>query len=1045
MKTEKIAIIFTIFFLSFNKFISNDFLSIKLKVSKVGQVKIINNPLLKPSQIYINGDIKYTNQDTISIDNIDDEIKLEWSNKLTDCNSMFATLDSITEIDLSEFDSSEVTDMNRMFYLCTSLKSINFCNFDTRKVTNMSEMFANCTSLTSLDVSGFNTGKVKYMARMFYACYSLKELDLSKFNTLSVITFSATFMDCFNLKFINLEGLDSYSEDFSSMFYNCYSLKSLDLSSFTSSIFSAKYMFYNCTSLTSLDISNFNSINMYIMNHTFTNCKNLGYVNFKNFRKPGGGSWSGDWELDNVLDNTPQNMVMCFTESRAGEFNEIFSSKTCKLIDCSENWQSKQKKINSENGNCMDSCNGNLLYYYQYKCYRECPPGTKIKENTKICEDINNEEPSWLKTEQIESTCKIRENINPEQEEEAEEEEKEQIDIDEHIENSNFKETLINTEYINICNITSFFNNECKLNSYSLEQKQEFFSDIISKIEDGTLDSLIASIVDNNEIIKIENENEIYSISTTENQNFNETRTIINLGDCEKELKNVYNLTEDEKIIIFKIERNITGYKIPLIGYEIFAKNGKIHLNMDYCQNKNLKTNTLIAVNIDENELYKYEPKNEYYNDKCNQYTSENGTDITLYDRKKEFNDNNMSLCEINCEYKGYDINTKAVNCECDIKSIKNVFENKKQLLNEFINIKSIMNIDIIKCYKILLNFRELKFNLGSLIIFGLFFLSLIFSIVFCAKGYNSFINYIIALINKKPSHKKRIKNKKIKMNVEKKQNDKKSKSRISLKRFKNDNLSGENILTINYTKNVYNNSINYKKKKNKQHLNDYELNSLSYDKALQYDKRSFFGYYKSLIKTKQIIIFTFFIKSDYNSHIIKIILFILSLAFFFSINALFFTDSTMHQIYIDHGIYDYLYQLPQIFYSAIISTIIDSLISYFSLTEENISEIKQKKSKTKAIYIKKLIKCIKIKFIIFLSLNFVFLGCTWYYLSIFCAIYKNTQIFLIKDTLFSFGTSLVYPFLYNLIPGIFRIPALKAKKRDRNVLYKISQFLQVF
>ena len=404
-----------------------------------------------------------------------------------------------------------------------------------------------------------------------------------------------------------------------------------------------------------------------------------------------------------------------------------------------------------------------------------------------------------------------------------------------------------------------------------------------------------------------------------------------------------------------------------------------------------------------------------------------------------------MSLCEINCEYKGYDINTKAVNCECDIKSIKNVFENKKQLLNEFINIKSIMNIDIIKCYKILLNFKELKFNLGSLIIFGLFFLSLIFSIVFCAKGYNSFINYIVALINKKPSHKKRIKNKKIKMNVEKKQNDKKSKSRISLKRYKNDNLSGENILTINYTKNVYNNSRNYKKKKNKQHLNDYELNSLSYDKAVRYDKRSFLEYYKSLIKTKQIIIFTFFIKSDYNSHIIKIILFILSLAFFFSINALFFTDSTMHQIYIDLGVYDFLYQLPQIFYSSIISTIIDSLMSYFSLTEENISEIKQKKSKTKAIYIKKLIKCIKIKFIIFLSLNFVFLGCIWYYLSIFCAIYKNTQIFLIKDTLFSFGTSLVYPFLYNLIPGIFRIPALKAKKRDRSVLYKISQFLQVF
>ena len=1052
MKTEKISILFTIFFISFNNIISNYYASIKLKVNRVGSVKIINNPLLKPRQIYINGIIKTSPyRDTVNIDNINDEIKLEWINKITDCNSMFANLDTITEIDFSDFDSSEVTDMNRMFYYCTSLKSINFCNFETNKVTNMSEMFANCTSLTSLDISGFNIDNLKYIAGMFYACYSLKELDLSNFKASSVITLERTFMDCFNLKFINLKGMNPCnSQNFYATFYNCYSLKSLDLSSFTSPIFIAKYMFYNCTSLTSLDISNIVTTNMLIMNHTFTNCKHLGYINFKNFRKPGGGSWSGEWELDNIFDNTPQNMVMCFTESRAEEFNEIFESKSCQLIDCSKYWQSKQKKINDETGNCMDSCSGSYSYYYQYKCYRDCPTGTEKNENSKTCED--NEKPSWLNTDQIESTCKIRENNNQEQEKETEkekqekeaekekekvptenEEEKEKTNINEHIENS--------------CSITSFFNNECELNNYSPEQKQNLVSDIISKIEDGTLDSLMTSVVDNNDIIKIENENELYSISTTENQNFNETRTIIDLGDCEQELKNIYNLTSEEKLIIFKIEKNIPGYKIPIMGYELFSKNGKIHLDMDYCQNKNIKTNTYTLVNINENELYKYEPKNKYYNDKCNQYTSENGVDITLYDRKKEYNDNKMSLCEINCEYKGYDNNNKAVNCECGIKSIKDVFENKKQLLNEFINIKNIMNIDIIKCYKILLNLKGLKFNLGSYIISGLFLLSIICSIIFCVKGYNPFINYIVALMNKKRSHKKRTKNKKIKMNKEKKNNNnKKTKSKISLKRFGNNNSSGENIITINYTKNVYNKRENYKKKKKKQYLNDYELNSLSYDKALLYDKRTFFGYYKSLIKTKQIIIFSFFVKSDYNSRIIKIILFILSFAFFFSINALFFTDSTMHQIYIDNGVYDYLYQLPQIFYSAIISTVIDSVISYFSLTEESISEIRQKKLGIKeTTKIKKLIKRIKIKFIIFLSLNFIFLGCIWYYLSIFCSIYKNTQIFLIKDTLISFGTSLVYPFFYNLIPGIFRIPALKAKKRDRNVLYKISQFLQVF
>ena len=1073
MQKGEISFIFIILHLFFTRAFSEYLHSIKLKVNKRGSVKIINNPSLKPSKIYINNEYIDSNKDTITVGNIDDEIKLEWSVKLTDCSSMFATLNAIIEIDLTEFDSSDVTDTNMMFYQCTSLRSINFCNFNTIKVTNMSEMFANCTSLTSLDVSGFKTSKVQYMIGMFYACYSLRELDLSKFDTSSVISFGKIFMDCFNLKFINLEGIQTIrATEFSSMFYNCYSLKSLDLSSFkTSSVFSARYMFYNCTSLISLDISNFYTTDMYVMNNMFSECKNLGYINFKNFKKPGGGIFtSGDWILDNILDNTPQNMVMCFTESEENEFSQIFSSKKCKLIDCSQNWKSIQKKINAETGNCMDSCSGEFKYYYQYKCYKQCPLGTSVKENSFNCEDNDVEKPSWLKNEQIVSTCKIVEFNHPNLEQETEIKEKvpteivelkeKTIDIyndidklettnlnrEEINEYSNIKGTSINTEYINICNITSFFKNECELDNLSLEQKQNFVSDIISKIKDGSLDSLMMSIVNNNEIIKIENENEVYSISTTENQNLNETRTIIDLDDCEKELKAVYNLTEDEKIIIFKIEKNFPGYKVPIMGYELFSKNGKIHLDMDYCQIKNIKTNTYIAVNIDEKEIFKFEPKNKYYNDRCIPYSTEDGLDITLYDRKKEFNDNNMSLCEINCEYKGYDINNKAAKCECGIKSIKNVFENKDHLLNEFINIKKIMNLDIIKCYKLLFNLKGLKGNIGNYIIFALFLLSIITTIFFWCKGYDTFIKHIISLIKKKQPKNIEIKTKNAKL---KKEKNKKSKSRISLKSFRNDNIYSENILTINYTKNIYNNDKNYKKTKKKKkikfYLNDYEMNSLNYDKALEYDKRTYFGYYISLIRTKQIIMFTFFVKSDYNSRQIKIILSMLSFAFFYAINALFFTDSTMHQIYIDHGVYDYFYQLPQIFYSAIISTIVDSIISYLSLTEESISELKQKKLSIKLIEMKKLIKCIRIKFIILFSLNFIFLGCIWYYLTIFCAIYKNTQIFLIKDTLISFATSLAYPFLYNLIPGIFRIPALKAKKKDRNFLYKISQFLQVF
>ena len=128
----------------------------------------------------------------------------------------------------------------------------------------------------------------------------------------------------------------------------------------------------------------------------------------------------------------------------------------------------------------------------------------------------------------------------------------------------------------------------------------------------------------------------------------------------------------------------------------------------------------------------------------------------------------------------------------------------------------------------------------------------------------------------------------------------------------------------------------------NKINYNDYELNDLSYKKALNLGKRTYFLYYISLLKIKHILIFTFYTNTDYNSKKIKIILFLFSFSLYFSINALFFIDNTIHKIYEDQGKYDFIYQIPIILYSTIISSVISTIIKYFSLTEKNILEIKK-------------------------------------------------------------------------------------------------------
>ena len=62
-----------------------------------------------------------------------------------------------------------------------------------------------------------------------------------------------------------------------------------------------------------------------------------------------------------------------------------------------------------------------------------------------------------------------------------------------------------------------------------------------------------------------------------------------------------------------------------------------------------------------------------------------------------------------------------------------------------------------------------------------------------------------------------------------------------------------------------------------------------------------------------------------------------------------------------------------------------------------------------------------------------------------FGVIYRNTQIHLLKDTLMSVGLSLLFPFGYYILPGLFRIPALSNHKKKKKCLYNFSKIIQSF
>ena len=115
------------------------------------------------------------------------------------------------------------------------------------------------------------------------------------------------------------------------------------------------------------------------------------------------------------------------------------------------------------------------------------------------------------------------------------------------------------------------------------------------------------------------------------------------------------------------------------------------------------------------------------------------------------------------------------------------------------------------------------------------------------------------------------------------------------------------------------------------------------------------------------------------------------------------------------------------------------------ALSEGNILDFKKNKNKKNLNKrVDKLNNILRIKFILYFIICIILLIFFWYYLSMFCAVYRNTQNHLIKDTLISLGLSIIYPFGIYLLPGIFRIPSLSNSDNKRNCMYNLSLILQM-
>jgi len=236
------------------------------------------------------------------------------------CSFMFVDI-NVSEIDLTEFDTTNVINMDYMFLEsdlgdCFSLgsptnaqantpgrniltlntegvtsmsgmfkdckvKHLDLSSLRTNNVTDFSDMFCSCNDLIDLNVDGFDTSKAKDFHGMFQGCIKLTQLNVKHFNVDNVLHMSCLFSRCLRLKVINLESWDfSQVSDANEMFAYCEKLEKIIANFNFKMIKEMAFMFCYCTKLSKVDLSHSDLSHVFDFGYTFFKCEGLKDIRF---------------------------------------------------------------------------------------------------------------------------------------------------------------------------------------------------------------------------------------------------------------------------------------------------------------------------------------------------------------------------------------------------------------------------------------------------------------------------------------------------------------------------------------------------------------------------------------------------------------------------------------------------------------------------------------------------------------------------------------------------------------------------------------------
>ena len=623
----------------------------------------------------------------------------------------------------------------------------------------------------------------------------------------------------------------------------------------------------------------------------------------------------------------------------------------------------------------------------------------------------------------------------------------------------------------------------------------------------------------------------------------------IDFGNCYEKLKKNYQINGD---LIIAIVKKYTNEIMFYSFYEPYT--GEKLASDEICKGETIIFKEDILSKLDQNNdidsiLYLakqniniFNLSNEFFNDICYQFESPTNKDITLKDRILYYYPN-VSLCDDGCYIQDINLTSFKAICECKYngKNKNMLFGNNLLVQSQIGEIESLItetNIEILKCYRLLINYKFYLSFIGGYIIIIFLLIQIILTFIYHNKSlhnlkkyiFNTTNNFTIYLIKQKVNElynynnslelydnlsmkknqppKRQMKINKIErkniIRKTKKYQTKKEKNQINRNKGKkrltyyqnpniknlilnnnnyqinisNENIQKKNKISLNnndtiniISENNYKSNINVSSfkealKKNKLFINnnDYliknskdinfnaeeylstEIDQMDFDDAIKKDKRKFFEFLLENLKINQISLNTFNSKEPLKPRSIKIMLYILDLDLYLFINGLFFDEEYISEIFKIEEEDNFFTFIPRsidrLFYSTVVGVIVGFFIDFFFIDEKKIKGIFKRERNNLMILkfeISKVIKNIKIRFTLFISLSFFILLFTLYYTICFINVYPHLMNEWIKSSFILFIIMQILSILICLFVSIIRFISFRCKSEK---LYKISLYL---